>query len=505
MEFANAALALVSLCESVMTNGALVEVRGSLTRELRHQSVTLRNPLDRSIVVTGRHNNIFATIAESMWVLAGRNDIEFLAPYLPRAADFSDDGKTWRAGYGPRLRNWYGTDQLEAVRHLLIDDPTTRRAVMNIFDPRVDYISSRDIPCTNWLAFSLRDGALDMSVAVRSNDLFWGFSGINTFEWSVLQEAMAFWIGAEVGSVHYFIGSLHIYERHFARARELITGPVTKNAWALADHSAFATPASDLEQALNFWFSIEAELRVAGDSTRIQQQDDPLLRDYSVMLSAYWRFNSHGRDVAEEALKSVSDPSLRAAAYDYFAWKSGDAVTEGDRVTVRELASDVIRLHRRKDSIYGDSWKKRGEQMAVLANIARKLDRLAKFQPGSPAGPEGWLDTAVDFFVYAVKYKTFLLDAIGVVAPETGTWSDGPQGFEIQVSQHIDGAAVREFGAAIEEANLSFRKIEASVVGSAPVAERLQLVDSLIMNAASVLESAYALGPSAAASQIAEW
>lgn len=505
MKFANAAQALTSLSESVMTTGALVEVRGSLTRELRHQSVTLTNPLDRNIVVAGRRNNVFATIAESMWVLAGRNDIEFLAPYLPRAADFSDDGKTWRAGYGPRLRNWYGTDQLDAVRRLLIDDPTTRRAVMNIFDPALDYASSRDIPCTNWLAFSLRDGVLDMSVAIRSNDLFWGFSGINTFQWSVVQEVMAYWIGAKVGSVHYFIGSLHIYDRHFARSQEIINGPGATAVWSETDRSAFATPASEMQDALSTWFSIEDELRLGGDSTAIEEQRDPLLRDYSRMLGAYWQLTSHGRDAAERTLERVEDPALREAGRGYFAWKSGDAVPPIHRVTVGELVPEVIRLHRGKDAIYSDSWKKRGEQMAVLANIARKLDRLAKFEPGSPPGPESWFDTAVDLFVYAVKYKTFLLDATGVAAPGLATWSDGPEGFEIQVQQHIGDAEVCDLSEAIETAEHSFREIEESIDGNAPLATRLPLVDALIASAASVLEAAYALKPAAAASQIAEW
>jgi thymidylate synthase len=505
MKFANAAQALISLSEAVMTTGALVEVRGSLTRELRHQSVTLTNPLDRNIVVAGRRNNVFATIAESMWVLAGRNDIEFLAPYLPRAAEFSDNGKTWRAGYGPRLRNWYGTDQLDAVRRLLIDDPTTRRAVMNIFDPALDYASSRDIPCTNWLAFSLRDGELDMSVAIRSNDLFWGFSGINTFEWSVVQEVMAFWIGAEVGSVHYFINSLHIYDRHFARSQEIIAGPGATAAWSEPDRSAFATPASETEDALSTWFSVENQLRLGGDSTIIEEQRDPLLRDYSRMLSAYWQYASHGRDAAERTLARVEDPALREAGRDYFAWKSGDAVPPTHRVTAGELVPDVIRLHRGKDAIYSDSWKKRGEQMAVLANIARKLDRLAEFEPDRPAGPESWFDTAVDLFVYAVKYKTFLLDATGVAAPGPATWSDGPEGFEIQVKQYVGDAEVRDLSTAIESGGYSFREIEESVAGDAPPAARLPLVEALIASAASVMEAAYALKPAAAASQIAEW
>jgi thymidylate synthase len=507
MKFANAAQAFVSLSETVMRAGSLVEVRGALTRELRQQSVTLVNPLDRCIVVSGRRNNVFATIAETIWVIAGRNDVGFLAPYLPRAYDFSDDGETWRAGYGPRLRNWNGTDQLEAVRKLLIADPATRRAVMSIFDPATDFASSKDVPCTNWLAFSLRDGVLDMSVAIRSNDLFWGFSGINTFEWSVLQELMAFWVGAEVGNVQYSINSLHVYERHFDRCETVIAGLGTVSAWSAAEHSTFATPAEEMETALEVWFTIEEELRQGRQAAAsIEDQTDPLLRDFSRMLGAYWTFTRFGRDAGETALSAVADEALRAAGLDYFSWKSGvPMTTRPARVTAGAMMPRIIKLHRTKDRMYGDSWKKRGEQMAVLANIARKLDRLARFRPDQPDGAESWFDTAVDLFVYALKYKTFLLDATGIASPGMTAWSDGPEGFEVLARQTIDVGGHPEFDRAISAAEQSFQAIEKSVSAGDTHAARLELVDALIASGARVLESAYALRPAAAASEIAGW
>ena len=58
-----------------------------------------------------------------------------------------------------------------------------------------------------------------------------------------------------------------------------------------------------------------------------------------------------------------------------------------------------------KHKSYGDSWKKRGETLGILANIARKVDRL-----GSTDQYETAMDTAVDLLVYLVKYQLFLLD-----------------------------------------------------------------------------------------------
>jgi thymidylate synthase len=82
-----------------------------------------------------------------MWVLAGRNDIEWLSAYLPRAADFSDDGITWRAGYGRRIRHWDcnpgdpGLDQHAYIVDTLREDPLSRQAVIGIWDPITDTLA----------------------------------------------------------------------------------------------------------------------------------------------------------------------------------------------------------------------------------------------------------------------------------------------------------------------------------------------------------------------------
>jgi thymidylate synthase len=181
MRYRNVTYAFVDSLRDVLAEGKSLAVRGSNIMEMRNRLTVLERPQERCLVTPSRHNNIFATIAETMWVLAGRNDLAFLSRYLPRAQDFSDDGQTWRAAYGPRLRNWHGVDQLRENLTLLRHELSTRRAVMSIFDPAVDFIDSKDIPCNNWIHWLIRDGQLHMNIAVRSNDIMWGFSGINTF------------------------------------------------------------------------------------------------------------------------------------------------------------------------------------------------------------------------------------------------------------------------------------------------------------------------------------
>src|SRR4051794_25248148 len=82
------------------------------------------------------------------------------------------------------------------------------------------------------------------------------------------------------------------------------------------------------------------------------------------------------------------------------------------------------RLHRHKDAAYGNAWRKRGEVIAIFANMARKYDRLlVAFAERRPAATEPLADTVADLCVYAGKYLTWIaeqhpgeLDAAGLPA-----------------------------------------------------------------------------------------
>jgi hypothetical protein len=118
---------------------------------------------------------------------------------------------------------------------------------------------------------------------------------------------------------------------------------------------------------------------------------------------------------------------------------------EADRTGIRrmpvsegtQLQEAVVSLHRQKDAAYGNSWKRRGELISVIANIARKVDRLEAIAVGArPSQDESVLDTAIDLYVYALKYVTFLADEDSATSlaffgePRVGSWSDGPTGLE---------------------------------------------------------------------------
>lgn len=199
--------------------------RGGDVLELDCQMATVYEyPCERVSFSRARDANPFFHFFEALWILAGREDVEFLKLFNVRMGEYSDDGVKFHAPYGYRLRRHFkdaqgeSIDQIMLVIRMLLVDPDTRRAVMAIWDPRVDLgTQSLDIPCNDVVFFKLRPGTeaqeryLDMTVCCRSNDAIWGAYGANAVQFSMIQELIASSIAAQVGSYTQISDSFHIY------------------------------------------------------------------------------------------------------------------------------------------------------------------------------------------------------------------------------------------------------------------------------------------------------
>jgi hypothetical protein len=218
----------------------LVSPRGLETIEFKGTWITEYTcPRERVLFAAERDANPFFHFMESLWILAGREDVAFLVNYNAGMANFSDDGHVFHAPYGFRLRQHFkrfvrllsgpnhstepeyrDLDQIAETIELLKREPDTRRAVMAIWDPAVDCnVQSKDIPCNDLLMFKLRDGFLNLTVCCRSNDAIWGAYGANAVQFSVIQEFVASAIGADVGTYRQISDSMHVYTANAAWQR----------------------------------------------------------------------------------------------------------------------------------------------------------------------------------------------------------------------------------------------------------------------------------------------
>lgn len=398
------------LLKEVMTLGHEIGSRNGRVKELDHIGITMSHPAERVLMIPGRKNNLAAQIAETMWVLAGRNDVGWLAHYLPRAPDYSDDGTTWRGGYGPRIRSWYGeVDQLAYAIDTLKEHSLSRQAVIGIYNPKVDTQPGKDIPCNDFIIFSNRFGVLDMNVTIRSNDAIWGWSGINVFEWSMVQEVVAVCLGIEVGSLHFNIASFHVYEPHWNKANEIALVTDATNAGRTIDFEPTLVDGAALEgvdHLIQRWFTVEEKIR--NGSARMSDIEDfpePLWQAWLRVIQWWW-------DSDIKALDPILDTDI-ARAVDYSVRPVERRVVPlvEHRATLVDFIDNV---HREKGAAYGGSWKKRGEMLSILANIARKVDRLLV---AGETSDETLFDTAMDTTVYLAKYRWWLTENAGAPSP----------------------------------------------------------------------------------------
>ena len=168
------------------------------TSEIIGALLLLKNPLAR-ISRTETKGTPFSALGELIWYLSKTNNLDFISYYIPKYIEESEDGKTIYGGYGPRLFNFHDKfNQVEIVIDLLRRKPSTRRAVIQLFDAE-DIVEKRiEIPCTCTLQFMIRNNKLHMFTSMRSNDAFLGLPH-DIFTFTLFQEIIARTLNVELG------------------------------------------------------------------------------------------------------------------------------------------------------------------------------------------------------------------------------------------------------------------------------------------------------------------
>jgi thymidylate synthase len=106
---------------------------------------------------------------------------------------------------------WKRHDQLDYVINQLKNKPNTRQAAISIYDAKEWPSYANDTPCTYAVHFMILDNKLNMSVMMRSNDLWYGFCN-DQYQFSNLQMLVAYESGYEVGWYYHFANNIHLYE-----------------------------------------------------------------------------------------------------------------------------------------------------------------------------------------------------------------------------------------------------------------------------------------------------
>lgn len=293
--------------------------------------ITYERPLERVLFNQERDCNPFFHLFESLWMLAGRNDVKTLAYYSSQISSIaSDDGKTFNGAYGHRWRRALGgmefrqydgngylsphhirpiVDQLPLIIDQLKKKPDSRRCVLQMWNVEDDLLKidvTKDVCCNTNAYFALDGGKLNMTVCNRSNDMIWGMLGANVVHFSFLQEYMAACIGVEVGVYHQFTNNLHVYTERWQPERWLKDSTPDYYDGARLLYAPLVNNVDRFNRELPDFIDVAlANENLPTDRTAWNRWGEPFLSRVAYPLALAW--NAHRARAYKEACSLASE------------------------------------------------------------------------------------------------------------------------------------------------------------------------------------------------------
>ena len=149
--------------------------------------------------------------AEWQWYLSGNPNIKKLGEIYGKVPAIwkrmADEQGNVNSNYGYQ---WCRENQLGKVISMLKANPETRQATISIYDGKEIHQYDYDTPCTYAVQFTVLNNKLNMSVVMRSNDLWYGFCN-DQYQFSNLQMYVAQKLDLPIGIYYHYAHNLHLY------------------------------------------------------------------------------------------------------------------------------------------------------------------------------------------------------------------------------------------------------------------------------------------------------
>lgn len=194
---------------ALKTQGVEENSRGGRVLTITHPVVFCLLDSRKNILFAPRRrpNPVFH-VMEFIWMMAGEDRVDWLLQFNKNMGNFAEDDGRIHGAYGARWKN-----QLILLVSVLMKDPTTRQAVLAMWEPEQDLTTAplKDRPCNTHIYFRKANHALNMTVCNRSNDLVWGALGSNIVHFPLLLEWIAHATGIAPGIYRVMTNNLHLY------------------------------------------------------------------------------------------------------------------------------------------------------------------------------------------------------------------------------------------------------------------------------------------------------
>ena len=185
-----------------------------------------------------------SVVSELLWFIEGSEDERRLAEILHGIRDKSKttiwtanaEADYWKSKarfegdlgrvYGVQWRRWKSpegkeTDQLANAIKLIKENPTSRRIIVNAWNPgEIDKMALP--PCHTFFQFFVANNKLSLQMYQRSCDMFLGVP-FNIASYSLLLHMMAQVTDLKPGDFVHTLGDSHIYHNHFEQVKEQLS------------------------------------------------------------------------------------------------------------------------------------------------------------------------------------------------------------------------------------------------------------------------------------------
>lgn len=192
---------------------------GNVVDEIINAVTVIKDPTRCIMKNKIRNMPMRYAVGELLWYLSGNNKLSAIQKFTKAWDRMSDDGEHVNSNYGYCLMRKFGFNQIEQALIQLRDNPNSRQVVLHIKEARnLIYDPTNDLNCTVCLQLFIREGKLYMTTYMRSNDLWMGFP-YDVFQFTCLQTLLAMELDVELGTYTHVAGSLHLYERDYAKGK----------------------------------------------------------------------------------------------------------------------------------------------------------------------------------------------------------------------------------------------------------------------------------------------
>jgi len=206
----------INISKDLITKGNKISPRGLKTIELQHVWLELTNMQKCIVNLKSRKMSKKYLKNELKWYLSGSLKIDKIKKYSSFWQSLIDTNGTINSNYGniAFIQKQNGKSQFEWCVDSIKKDKNTRQAIINYNQPMHKYDNNKDFVCTIAQHFMVRDGKLDTTVFMRSNDLIYGLT-YDAPWFCLLSKKIAKKTNLKLGTYRHYAASLHVYERHF--------------------------------------------------------------------------------------------------------------------------------------------------------------------------------------------------------------------------------------------------------------------------------------------------